>query len=309
MKFKKSFIFAISMAAVCLSVFPQAVFADDIKVYLNEKQISFSSAQPSIIDGRTLVPLRGVFDACGYDIEWDADEKCAYLTKGSTVIETTESEMIMQEPNGTTPIQCDVLPKIINGSFMIPLRAVSEATGAEVDWDRDSRSVYISYKDAETSASSSVSPKGKMSVDEEEYLNALTDATNFIFKFATEKNDVALKNILFEGEPISENLIISTPADYYALVLEKINVLKDLEAPEAMSEVQDCVLNYVDVIDKAIIKAQSGSYPAEEIEKDRSSLRENSQNFGVKLYRYFQENDVSFESIYGVEILDALKRN
>lgn len=44
-----------------------SVFADsDINVSLNGSIIEFADQKPIIQDGRTLVPLRGVFDAMGY---------------------------------------------------------------------------------------------------------------------------------------------------------------------------------------------------------------------------------------------------
>ena len=44
--------------------------ADDITVYLNMRELAFD--QPPIIqDGRTLVPVRAIFEALGAEVTWD----------------------------------------------------------------------------------------------------------------------------------------------------------------------------------------------------------------------------------------------
>ena len=47
--------------------------------------------------------------------------------------------------NGKT-ITPDVAPQIINGRFMLSLRAVSEAVDAQVDWDGKNGIVKIYYE-------------------------------------------------------------------------------------------------------------------------------------------------------------------
>ena len=48
------------------------VYANDyIRVTIDDKEVVFSDKRPVIIDGRTLVPVRGVFDGLGFEVEWD----------------------------------------------------------------------------------------------------------------------------------------------------------------------------------------------------------------------------------------------
>ena len=44
-------------------------------------------------------------------------------------------------------IQSDVSPEIVNDRTMVPLRVISEAFGAEVDWDSESQSVMVKTED------------------------------------------------------------------------------------------------------------------------------------------------------------------
>ena len=38
---------------------------------MDGQQIEFEDQQPIIVDGRTLVPVRGVFEAMGFEVEWE----------------------------------------------------------------------------------------------------------------------------------------------------------------------------------------------------------------------------------------------
>ncbi len=115
---------------------------DSVTVYSNGNLVADSGI---IVDGRTLVPVRGVFEYMGYDVEWDNDTKTATLTNNDTVITLTNGESTFTV-NDTT-ITPDVPQQIIDSRFMLPLRAVGEAVNAEVDWDAESKTAYINSED------------------------------------------------------------------------------------------------------------------------------------------------------------------
>ena len=50
---------------------PTAVLPD-ISVYLDGQPLTFD-VQPQIINGRTVVPLRAIFEAMGAKVNWDGD--------------------------------------------------------------------------------------------------------------------------------------------------------------------------------------------------------------------------------------------
>ena len=114
---------------------------DEVTIIVKGEQIE---SRGSVIDGRTMIPVRGVFEKLGYDnITWDAETKTATLAndaKGSVVtIVNGESSFTV---DGET-VTCDVPQQILDGHFVIPLRAVSEAIGAKVSWDGDSKTASI----------------------------------------------------------------------------------------------------------------------------------------------------------------------
>ncbi len=94
-----------------------------------------------IKDGRTLVAVRGVFEKLGYSVEWDN-------SKSTAVLKNDEYTIILQ--NGLNyftvnnkPVMPDVPQQIINSKFYLPLRAVGEAAGANVSWDKATETAII----------------------------------------------------------------------------------------------------------------------------------------------------------------------
>ena len=119
-----------------------AFAANDISIQLDGKAIPFD--QPPIIENnRTLVPLRGVLENMGYNVNWDEATNTAIISKYDVPYEvrvTIGSNKILK---GDSEIEIDVPATIINDRTMVPIRAVSEAFEKKVDWDDESRSVLI----------------------------------------------------------------------------------------------------------------------------------------------------------------------
>ena len=113
---------------------------DEISVLLDGEKLSFERP-PVIIDGRTLVPLRAIFEAMGADVEWDEDTETITSKKGSTEITMLLGSGKMEK--NQTNIYLDVPSRIIDDYTMVPARAVAEGMGAKVDWNNDTRTVYI----------------------------------------------------------------------------------------------------------------------------------------------------------------------
>lgn len=131
---------------LAFSVLSVSVFASDISVVLDGTEVAFSAQEPVIVGGRTLIPLRGVFEQLGYEISWDGATKTATFDNGENIIEITAgSDTFVM--NGEA-VSLDVPASIINGSMLLPLRAVGEAAGLEVSWDGDTRTVSLLSPDA-----------------------------------------------------------------------------------------------------------------------------------------------------------------
>ena len=128
----------LSLIAAAMVMTTAVSAAEGVNVTVNGVAVD---TQGVIVDGRTMVPVRGVFEQIGYTVEWDANTKTATLTKGSDTVEMTQGKMYFTY-NGTQ-ITPDVPQQIINGSFMLPLRAVGEAINADVEWDADTKTASL----------------------------------------------------------------------------------------------------------------------------------------------------------------------
>lgn len=124
-------------AAIIMS---SSVLAAGVNVVVNGNPVDL---QGTIVDGRTLVPVRGVFEALGYSVDFDANTKTATLKGKSEISMTQGNTYFTVDGNEITP---DVPQQIIDGRFMLPLRAVSEAIGAEVEWDANTKTASITKK-------------------------------------------------------------------------------------------------------------------------------------------------------------------
>lgn len=127
-----------------LSVFsPDTVQAAqrNISIVLNGNHLAFSNAQPQLVNGSVLVPARGVFENMGFQAQWDNTTKTSTLKKeGMTIVSQLGASYFTVNGNQKS---LDVPVQIIDGTLMLPLRAISEATGAQVDWDANTFTASI----------------------------------------------------------------------------------------------------------------------------------------------------------------------
>lgn len=149
---KRLLAFALTAA---MAVAPFAAFAQDNtpKVILNDRTVYFSDQKPVIVDeGRTLVPARGLFEAMDAEVLWNDETKAATINSadGFTRVIVTNDSPTMVVYTFTSllsadkrEVTLDAVPRIIGDRTMIPLRAISEALNADVDWDQDTQTVTI----------------------------------------------------------------------------------------------------------------------------------------------------------------------
>lgn len=122
-----------------LSLIPGTALAAPL-VMLDGEALQFD-VPPVIENGRTLVPLRAIFEALGAEISWnDATQTVLAQKSGTQVVLTIGNP---QAYKNNTSVLLDVPPKIIQGRTMVPLRFVSEAMGADVKWDGVTGTILI----------------------------------------------------------------------------------------------------------------------------------------------------------------------
>ena len=96
---------------------------------------------PVILNDRTMVPMRAIFEELGADVSWDAGTETASGTLDGVTVNITIDKSVMYR-NGEA-VTLDQPAVIIDGRTLVPVRAISESFGCSVTWDGSTQSVYI----------------------------------------------------------------------------------------------------------------------------------------------------------------------
>lgn len=111
-------------------------------VIVDGKTIVFKNAPAQVVLGRTMVPLRGVFEAIGAYVDYDEENRVITAKRDNEMLELRLGDKIAKK-NGAE-IMLDAPPKVIDGTTMVPLRFISESLGAKVEYDKANNRILIS---------------------------------------------------------------------------------------------------------------------------------------------------------------------
>lgn len=119
--------------AIILCSFSVPVLAEpEISIILDGKYLYFD-VPPQIIDDRTMVPLRAIFEALGAEVRWDSENLTAVAYDGIHLVTATIGNSVMMV-NGRNYVM-DISPMIIDDRTLVPARFIAEALECTVDWD------------------------------------------------------------------------------------------------------------------------------------------------------------------------------
>lgn len=128
---------------------PGDAAAQDISVYVDGERLALD--QPPVLEGgRTLVPLRAIFEALGAGVTWESAIQTVTAHKQETTVRLTIGSRTAYR-NGQ-PVSLDVPAKVVGGRTLVPLRFVSEALGAAVNWNANTRTVTVTSSGSVPSA-------------------------------------------------------------------------------------------------------------------------------------------------------------
>lgn len=116
--------------------------AENIRIFLDGKQVN-SEVSPFIDgNGRTMVPLRFIAENLGADVDWSKGIQKITIEHKKQVIELTigNNKAVV---NGKT-VSLDTEPVIVSNTTMVPLRFIGEQMGSLVSWSSREQAVYIS---------------------------------------------------------------------------------------------------------------------------------------------------------------------
>lgn len=114
--------------------------ASAIEVRINNNPIIFDVA-PMMINDRTMVPMRAIFESLGADVQWNEATRSITATRAGDMVVLTIGSTIMTV-NGST-ITLDAAPVVVSDRTMVPVRAISEALGSKVSWEEATETAKI----------------------------------------------------------------------------------------------------------------------------------------------------------------------
>lgn len=113
----------------------------DVTVLLDGEKLDFD-VEPVIENGRTLVPMRKIFESLGATVYWNGNTMTATAVRGVNVITVTVDSTVMTK-NGEN-VYLDVPARLIDSRTLVPVRVIAESFGLDVSWDADTYTVTIS---------------------------------------------------------------------------------------------------------------------------------------------------------------------
>lgn len=137
--------FAVVAGSAAFASMALAQSGGQIVVTVNGNPVQFVGQGPMMNGDRVFVPLRGVFQSMGANVDWDPSTQTVRADRGPTHVRLTIGQLTAAV-NGQ-PTQLDVAASIVNGSTMVPLRFVGEALGGTVNWLAPTQTVAIQIGD------------------------------------------------------------------------------------------------------------------------------------------------------------------
>lgn len=111
-----------------------------IDVTLNGAALAFDQP-PVMTNNRVMVPIRAIFEALGYTVDWDQATQTGTATNGDNAITVQVNNPEITYDGGT--YHCDVALQNISGRILVPIRAISESAGCDVFWNQSMKKVII----------------------------------------------------------------------------------------------------------------------------------------------------------------------
>ena len=129
--------------AFCINVSAEEVVPTNSTIVINGEVAQFSV--PTVaVQGRTMVPMREIFEKLGATVEWINDEQ-------RIIAKTATKTIDMQINNNWTicnniEIYTDAAPMLYNGRTVVPLRFVGEQLNLNVGWDGNTNTITLDTK-------------------------------------------------------------------------------------------------------------------------------------------------------------------
>lgn len=94
-----------------------------------------------VVNNRTLVPLRSIFEELGAGVQFNAKDKTITAKKGATTVWLKVGSKSAKINNKAVTI--DVAPQVYSGSTLVPLRFIGDSFGVKTDWDAKAEAAIV----------------------------------------------------------------------------------------------------------------------------------------------------------------------
>lgn len=122
------------------SLTPPTAAANSPSVLIDGQSL-YCDVPPVIENGRTMVPMRAIFEALNAQVEWNGTTRTVTSRRENITVQLSIGSTIAYI--NRQPVILDVPARITDQRTLVPLRFVSESLGAAVDWNANSRTVLI----------------------------------------------------------------------------------------------------------------------------------------------------------------------
>ncbi len=119
--------------AIALAIGASSASAQNaVRVELNGRPLRTRVA-PVSQNGRVLVPMRAIFEGLGATVDFNRSDSSIIARRGQTAVRMTLGRR--RAFVNDSPVRLDVTPVASGGRTLVPLRFVSEALGARVNYN------------------------------------------------------------------------------------------------------------------------------------------------------------------------------
>lgn len=139
---KRIFCFSLIVLSLLCGSPSNVIFADQNSpaILINGDTIHLKQA-PIVVDGRTLVPFRSIFEIFKVNVNWDDTSKTITAVHGDTIAKLQVGSKVAFVND--KPIELEIPAQIVESTTMVPLRFVNELLGFQTDWDQSNNTINI----------------------------------------------------------------------------------------------------------------------------------------------------------------------
>lgn len=209
----------------CIVPAVQAAPTSAIVINLDGKKLPTDQA-PIIKNGRTLVPMRVIFEALGASVTWNGTTKTITSVRDDVTIVLTLNSKHMKKNDHV--IALDEPAQALNGRTLVPLRAIAEALGAQVEWIAETNSVDVQSKPTD--------PNNPWAGVRTTLYPGDENAPDWMVHYKlVERIHNYAEHTSIKGNVILENVYITKPDDMTTKQWERLKAYyKDKKAPECI---------------------------------------------------------------------------